>query len=130
MTNMLGKPRLIIPNRLAAPSAHFSARVTPPRPTISWPTRRYSGVSSASKPGAVDDAVDLVLLPVDHRSLLGDALDPARAVDQGDVGAVEGRQVLVVEARALAQVAVVRLEDLGRGRIGHQLLDPVAGAPP
>ena len=40
MTNMFGKPRLIIPNRLEAPSAHFSARVTPPRPTISWPTRR------------------------------------------------------------------------------------------
>ena len=32
--------------------------------------------------GAVDDAVDLVLLPVDDRALLGDPLDPGRAVDQ------------------------------------------------
>ena len=75
--------------------------------------------------GAVDDAVDLVLLPVDDRALLGDPLDPGGAVDERDVGIVEGRQVLVVEARALAQVPVVRLQDLGRGRIGHQLLDPV-----
>ena len=69
MTNRFGKPRLIIPKRLAAPSAHFSARVTPSRPTMSWPARRDSGVSSASKPGAVDEAVDLVLLAVDDRAL-------------------------------------------------------------
>ena len=50
MTNMFGKPRVIIPKRLAAPSAHFSASVTPPRPMMSWPARRNSGVSSGSKP--------------------------------------------------------------------------------
>ena len=56
---------------------------------------------------------------------LGDPLDPGGAVDQRDVGVVERLEVLVVEARPLAEVAVVRLEVLGRGRVGHQLLDPV-----
>ena len=74
--------------------------------------------------GAVNEAVDLVLPPVDHGALGGDLLDAGRAVDQRDVGAVEGRQVLVVEAGALADVAVVRLEDLSHGVIGDDVLDP------
>ena len=75
--------------------------------------------------GAVDDAVDLVLLSVDHRAPLGDPLDAGGAVDERDVGAVERVEVLVVEAGPLAEVAVVRLE---RGRdvgIGDQLVDPL-----
>ena len=76
--------------------------------------------------GAVDDAVDLVLLAVDDRAPLGDPLDAGRAVDEGDVGAVERLQVLVVEARPLAEVPVVRLEDSAARGIGHQLLDPLA----
>src|SRR5205807_371965 len=48
--------------------------------------------------GAVDDAVDLVLLPVDDRALLGDPLDPGGTVDRRDIGVVEGMQVLVVAA--------------------------------
>ena len=74
--------------------------------------------------GPVNDAVDVVLLPVDDRALLADPFDPGRAVDQRDVGFVECQQVLVVEARPLAEIPVVRLEDLGRGGVGHQLLDP------
>ena len=41
-------------------------------------------------------------------------------------GSLKACEVLVVEARALAQVAVVRLEDLGRGRVGDELVDPLA----
>ena len=74
--------------------------------------------------GGVDDAVDVVVLSIDHQTPVGDLLDAGGAVDQGDVVVVEGQQILVVETRAFAQVAVIRLENLGLGRIGHQLIDP------
>lgn len=49
--------------------------------------------------------------------------DTGRAADKRHVGPVEGVEVLVVEARALAQVAVVGLELLGDLGIGDQFID-------
>ena len=76
---------------------------------------RAPGVGGADlEAGGEDDAVDLVLDAVEHQALLGDALDAlAAGVDQRDVGPVEGRQIFVVEGRALAELAVPGLERLG-----------------
>ena len=67
MTNMFGKPRVIMPNRVAAPSAHFSAMRASAAPDDlvagAAGERRELGLEA----GGVDDAVDLVLLPVDDR---------------------------------------------------------------
>jgi hypothetical protein len=52
MMNRFGNPRVINPNSVIGPSANLSARVSPSRPTMSWPARRCSGVRSASKPVA------------------------------------------------------------------------------
>ena len=51
---------------------------------------------------------------------------PAGQSTRVTLGLLNASQVLVVEAGALAQVPVVRLEDLGGGGIGHELLDPPA----
>src|SRR3712207_6014586 len=68
--------------------------------------------------GRVDDAVDLVRPAARHHGRLGYALDAlAVGVDEVRAGLVEGLQVLVVEARPLAQLAVPRLEVGGRLRV-------------
>jgi hypothetical protein len=54
----------------------------------------------------------------DHAAL-GDALDAAVVVDKVNARPVEGRQVVVVEARPLAELVVPRLEPLGRCRVLH-----------
>ena len=74
--------------------------------------------------GGVDQQVELVLLALEDRALradLGDAL--AVGVDEVDVGPVERRQVLVVEARPLAHEHVPGLERLGRRRVLDDLVD-------
>ncbi len=75
-----------------------------------------------------DQAVDLDLAAADHDTGLGDPLDAAALrVDQRDVRAIEGLEVLVVEARALAELPVPRLQRLRGGRIhnnrGHARAD-------
>src|SRR5262249_28914184 len=68
--------------------------------------------------GGVDQAVDRVLAAAHHDAALADALDaPAAGVDQRDVGAIEGREVLVVEAGPFAELAVPRLQRLGGAAI-------------
>src|SRR5581483_10615213 len=65
--------------------------------------------------GGEDDAVDLVLDALEHKSLLRDAIDAtALRVDELHVGPVEGRQIFVVEGWALAELAIPGLERLGR----------------
>src|SRR6202041_3209223 len=64
--------------------------------------------------GRVDDAVDLVLAAASDHAFLGDPLDAlAVGVDQVRAGLVEGLQVFVVEAGALAELAVPGLQPLG-----------------
>ncbi len=73
----------------------------------------------------VDETVELVLATVRDDTRLRDALDAAAlGVDERDVGPIEGRQILVVEAGALAELAVVGLEGLG----GHRVLDDLRDA--
>ena len=90
------------------------------------------GVGGADLEAAgVDQAVELVLPARGHDAALRDALHSlALRVDERDVLAVEGRQVLVVEARALAELAVVGLERLGRRRVLHDRSPPGRGSLP
>src|SRR5713226_3354897 len=63
----------------------------------------------------VDEDVELVLFALKYRPLLGDLSDAlASGVDQMDIRPVEGGEVFIVEARALAHKHVPRLERLGR----------------
>ena len=77
------------------------------------------------KAGGEDEAVELVLHPVDDGPPLGYPLDPlAPGVDQGHVGPVEGGQILVVESGTLAAVRVVGLECSGRLRVLDDRIHP------
>ena len=74
--------------------------------------------------GREDQAVDAVFGAVHHDAVGSDPLDAlALGVDEGDVVAVERLEILVVEARSLAEVAVPRLERLGGGGVGHDRVD-------
>ena len=76
--------------------------------------------------GREDQAVERMLDTVDHDAAFGDAVHAeAVGVDQSHVGAVERCQVVVVEARPLAEVAVPRFERLGGVRIGHDRVDTI-----
>ena len=69
--------------------------------------------------------------PGDHDAGLGDALDAlAVGVDEVRAGLVVGLQVLVVEARPLAQLAVPRLEVLRRCPGPRRSSRPGPGSPP
>jgi hypothetical protein len=87
----------------------------PPDRVVARPARVFGSDLEA---GREDQAVQLVLLPGHHDPLLRDPLH-ARAlrIDEPDVGAIEGLQVLVVEAWTLAELAVVGLQRLGGGWI-------------
>ncbi len=72
----------------------------------------------------VDEDVELVLFALKQRPLLGDLGDAlAFGVDQMDIGPVEDREVLVVEAWAFAHEHVPRLERLGRHLVLHELVN-------
>ena len=119
-----GKPCTWMPCRLRMPSAQCSESVTPSRPIVSKPERRAYSVPT-SKPEAKIEAVELVVHAADPDAGLVDALDAlAVGVDQVGAGLVVGLEVLVVEARALAQLAVPGLERLGRLRVGDDGVDP------
>ncbi len=78
------------------------------------------GVGDRVEPGGVDDEVDLVLDPVEDDPPLGDVVDAAAVgVDEGDVGAVERREVVVAEQRPLAEVAVPGPQRPRRGLVPH-----------
>src|SRR3546814_14979379 len=89
---------------------------------------RSAGVVGADlEPRRVDDAVELVLLAGYHDAPLGDPLHTlAVGVDEVRAGLVERLQVLVVEARSLAELAVPGLEPLRRGRVLDDGVDPSA----
>ena len=68
--------------------------------------------------GREDQAVELVLAAGDDDAARRDALDAAAlGVDERDVVAVEGLEVLVVEAGALAELPVPGLQRRGRRRV-------------
>src|SRR5215469_8393707 len=59
----------------------------------------------------INEQVELVLFALEHWSLLGDLVDTlAIGVDEMDVGPVEGRQVIIIKARALAHEHIPWLE--------------------
>ena len=77
--------------------------------------------------GGVDQAIEVEVLAVGPHASLVDALHaPALGVHQRHVGPVERGQVVVVEARPLAELAVPRLQRLGHHRVLHDLLHPGA----
>ena len=81
-----------------------------------------NGVSSASKPVASTMQSTGYSSPL-ATTPCGVTCDPSRAVDQRDLRVVERHEVLVVEARSLAAVAVEGLEHLRGGRVADERLD-------
>ena len=74
--------------------------------------------------GCEDQTVDVVLRTVDNNAVAGDALDAlALGVDECHVVPVERLQIVVVEAGALAEVAVPGFERFGRRGIVHDRID-------
>ncbi len=71
-----------------------------------------AGVAGADfEAGGEDKAVELIFLITDDEPRTGDPFHPAAVgVHQDHVGAVEGLEVLVMEARALAELPVPGLE--------------------
>src|ERR1700759_1922244 len=119
-----GNPRTWMPCSVGIPSAQDPDSVPPPRPPPAAAGHLEAGPPGVRgtdlEAGAVDDAVQLVLPAGRDHAGLGDPLDPlAVRVDQVGVRVVEGLQVLVVEARPLAQLAVPGLELARDGRIPH-----------
>ena len=82
---------------------------------------RAPGVVRADlEAGREDEAIHGVLLTRGDDGVRQDPFDAfSIGVDERHVGAFEGREVVVVEARALAELAVVGLEAFG----GHGVLD-------
>ena len=91
--------------------------------------RRAVLVRGQLEPGGEDQQVELELLAVGDDDVPADAVDASSlGVDQGDVVLVERVEVLVVEARALAEPVVPRLERFGRRRVADHGLGPLADA--
>ena len=127
MKNQFGKPWLDMPCRVLSPCPQWSKRDRSSRPITSKLTRRWRR-GRHLEPRGVDDAIDLVLDAVRDDALLGDAVHAFALahVDEVDVGPVEGLEVLVVERRALAELAVPGLQRFPRLRIGHRVVHPPA----
>ena len=72
-----------------------------------------------------DDVADLQRHPAVHDDAVRGQLLHAFAVgvDERDVVAVERLEVLVVEARPLAELAIPGLERLGGRHVAHDLVD-------
>src|SRR3954452_5148764 len=78
--------------------------------------------------GGKDDAVDIVFNIVEYQPRLGDAIDAAPfGVNKSHVWPVEGWQILVIEGRPLAELAVPGLQRLCRGRVLDGGVHPRAG---
>ena len=66
----------------------------------------------------IDEAVEFIFNAVNHHTFFGDALDAATLrVDEMDIGTVEGREIFVVEAGALAELIVIGLQRLSGGLV-------------
>src|SRR5580698_4867147 len=75
--------------------------------------------------GGINDQIDWILRAAEHDSVAADPVDaPALRVDQRDIPTVASRQVVVAEARPLAETAVVGLERSGGLRVADLLVDP------
>ena len=126
MKKQLGKPWLAMPCKVL----HAAGPIVAERLTAAAVDFKAgaAGVACADlEAGGEDDAVDQILDAFEHQPGLGDALDAAaERIDQGDVRAVEGRQIVVVEGRTLAELPVPRLERLGRLGVVDRLIDPGA----
>ena len=86
---------------------------------------RPTGVLGAHfESGRVDEAVEFVLDAVHHHTFLGDELHSLPiGVDEMHVRTIEGVEIFVVETRALAELAVPRLQRRCGRRIGDQLIN-------
>src|SRR5271154_4435031 len=74
--------------------------------------------------GREDDAVRLVLDAVEHQPFFCELIDAAaHRVDQRDVRPVERRQIVVIESRALAELAVPWLQRVGGPLVLDELVD-------
>ena len=72
-------------------------------------------VSADLEARRIDQAVELVFFARDHDAILGDALDAlAGRVDQVNILPVEGLQILIVEARPLAELVVPGFQRIRR----------------
>ena len=95
----------------------------PSRPVVSKPARRAYSVPT-SKPDATIRQSSSWCSPTDDDAGRVDALDaPSVGVDQVDVRPVVRVEVLVVEARPLAELAVPRLERVGGARVADDGVD-------
>ena len=111
MTNMFGNPAVIIPNRLAAPSAHFSAMVTSAAADDlvagAAGERRDLGLEA----GGVDDAVELVLAARRPRRPCSVTRSiPAGQSTRVTLALLNDGRYSSWKQRPLADVPVVRLE--------------------
>ena len=108
---------------MRTPSRHWSVSVDPVAPD-QLESGATAVVGAHLEARREDEAVELVGHVVDDNARLGDAVHSAAAgVDQRDVVAVERLQILVVEAGALAEVAIPGLERRRGGAIGDDLID-------
>src|ERR1700729_1133419 len=75
--------------------------------------------------GSINDQIDWIFRAGEYDPVAADPVDaPALCVDQRDVRTVESGQVVVAEARPLAETAVVGLERSGGPRVADLLVDP------
>ena len=99
----------------AAHAARPIVRQQPPAAPGHIISRAFGEIGADLEPRGIDDAIDLVFLPIGDHALRGDPFDAlAVGVDQLGVGPREGLEIFVVEARALAQLAIPRLQFLAR----------------
>ena len=90
-------------------------------------TRTPDIVRPDLKPRGEDQAIQVVVHAIDLTAGGIDLLDPSTiGVDEMDVRAVERVEVLVVEARTLAQLAVPGLERRGRCWVVDHAIDALA----
>ena len=87
----------------------------PPTDIIARPACVFGAHLKAS---GIDQAVDLIGFAIGHNRRLGNLLHtlPIR-MDKFHIGPVERRQVIVVEAGPLAELAIPRLQRIGRFRV-------------
>src|SRR4029077_16067553 len=99
-------------------------------PAVDFETTGSRWCDAEFETGGVDDQIDWVLRAVEDDSVAADPVEaPTLRVDQRDVRTVERRKVVFMEARPLAEPAVVGLES-GRGlRVTDLLVDPGPDTP-
>src|SRR5215469_5514367 len=78
--------------------------------------------------GCEDDAINWILHAIRDNACPGNSLNTlgCAGIYQLDVGPVEGRQIFVIEGRALAELAIPGLQGFGGGRVSDGMIDPRA----